>query len=71
VLFWGAAVVGFALRVGKEGLEAGTKLVHVHSLPQFLCMPQISELVLYCWNGEGVMLLCWEIIIELLLMLGW
>ncbi|CAK9218910.1 hypothetical protein BDL97_02G183700 [Sphagnum fallax] len=23
-----AAVVGFALRVGKEGLEAGTKLVH-------------------------------------------
>jgi hypothetical protein len=25
-LFWGAAVVGFALRAGKEGLEAGTKL---------------------------------------------
>ncbi|CAM6008608.1 unnamed protein product [Sphagnum balticum] len=41
-----AAVVGFALRASKEGLEAGTKLVHVHSLPQFLCMPQISALVL-------------------------
>jgi hypothetical protein len=27
VLFWAVAVVGFALRVGKEGLDAGTKLV--------------------------------------------
>ncbi|CAM6032606.1 unnamed protein product [Sphagnum compactum] len=27
VLFWAVAVVGFALRAGKEGLDAGTKLV--------------------------------------------
>jgi len=46
VLFWAVAVVGFALRAGKEGLDAGTKLVPVlSSLPHLLCMPQVFELV--------------------------
>ncbi len=65
VLFWAVAVVGFALRAGKEGLDAGTKLVPVlSSLPHLLCMPQVFELVtwqsLYSWLG-----------IELLVLYSW
>ncbi len=65
VLFWAVAVVGFALRVGKEGLDAGTKLVPVlSSLPHLLCMPQVFELV--TWQS-----LYSQLGIELLVLYSW